>query len=196
MISFISGTIEAVIGKAVIVNTGGVGYKVILPEKSHDILSKEGNKVKLFVYPNFNMREGTFDLYGFEKAEELAFFELLMTVSGIGPKSAQNIISNVELTTLQAAIIKGDEQYLRKVSGIGSKTAQRLILELKAKLLKSGVSAGDRDFASEGEAIDALVALGYSVYHAREALKEVSAKAKTSEEKIGEALKILGKTKN
>ncbi len=196
MISYISGIIEAVSEKDIIVNTGGVGYRVILPERVHGILSKVGSQVKLFVHTNFNSREGIFDFYGFEKPEELAFFQLLLTVSGVGPKSAQGLLSVVDLQTLQLAIIKGDHDYLRKLSGIGAKTSQRIILELKNKLLEKDLGVGqDRDFASEGEAIDALVTLGYSAYQGREALKEVSANAKTSEDKIKEALKILGKSK-
>lgn len=195
MISFLSGTVEAVFDKAVILNTGGVGYRVILPERVHGILAKTGQQVKLFIYPNFNVREGSFDLYGFEKPEELNFFELLLTVSGVGPKSAQSVLSKVDLPTLQLAITKGDEQYLKKVSGIGGKTAQRIILELKTKLAMIDFGGeSNRDLVSEGEAIDALVSLGYSSYHAREALKEVT-EAKTSEEKIKQALKILGKSK-
>lgn len=195
MISFLSGTIEAVLDKAVILSTGGVGYRVILPERVHSILAKVGQQVKLFVYPNFKVREGSFDLYGFEKPEELSFFELLLTVSGVGPKSAQSVLSKVDLPTLQLAITKGDEQYLKKVSGIGGKTAQRIILELKTKLAVIDFGGGsNRDLVSEGEAIDALETLGYSAYHAREALKEVT-EAKTSEEKIKQALKILGRSK-
>ncbi|TSC74720.1 MAG: Holliday junction DNA helicase subunit RuvA [Parcubacteria group bacterium Gr01-1014_44] len=198
MISYIAGTIEAVSDNSVIVNTGGVGYRVVLPERVHGILSKVGAQVKLFIYPNFNSREGSFELYGFETAEELSFFRLLLTVSGVGPKSAQGILSAVDLPTLQLAIVKGDYDYLRKLSGIGPKTSQRIILELKSKLLEKNFGAGigggqDRDFASEGEAIDALVTLGYSAYHAREAIKAVTAEAKTSEEKIRQALKILAK---
>lgn len=197
MISFLDGTIEAVFEGGVILNANGVGYRVILPERVHGSLSKVGGKVKLFIHTNFNTREGNFDLYGFEKPEELAFFKLLLTVSGIGPRSAQSLLSSVDLATLQLAIIKGDHEYLRKISGIGPKTSQRIILELKNKLLEKDLGVGqDRDFASEGEAIDALVTLGYSAYNAREALKEVSADAKTSEGKIKEALKILGKSKN
>jgi len=196
MISFISGTIEAVSEREIIVNTGGVGYRVILPERIHSILSKIGGKVKLFVYSNFNAREGLFDFYGFEKPEELAFFRLLLTVSGVGPRSAQGLLSSVDLQTLQLAIIKGDSEYLRKLSGVGAKSSQRIILELKGKLLEKNLGVNqERDFSSEGEAIDALVALGYSAFQARETLKEVSVNAKTSEDKIKEALKILGKTR-
>ena len=194
MISFISGTIEAVSDSSVIVNTNGVGYRVVLPERVHGILSKVGSQVKLFIYPNLNTREGTFELYGFETSEELSFFSLLLTVSGVGPKSAQGLLSSVDLPSLQLAIVKGDSEYLRKLSGIGPKTSQRIILELKTKLMEKDYGMNkDRDFASEGEAIDALVSLGYSAYHAREAVKVVTAEAKTSEEKIKQALKILAK---
>ena len=194
MISFISGTIEAVSDTSVIVNTNGVGYRVVLPERVHGILSKVGSKVKLFIYPNFNTREGTFELYGFETPEELSFFSLLLTVSGVGPKSAQGLLSSVDLPSLQLAIVKGDSEYLRKLSGVGPKTSQRIILELKSKLMEKDYGMNkDRDFASEGEAIDALVSLGYSAYHAREAVKAVTTEAKTSEEKIKQALRILAK---
>lgn len=194
MISFISGIIEAVSDGAIIVNTNGAGYRVVLPERVHGILSKVGAQVKLFTFPNFNTRDGSFELYGFETAEELSFFRLLLTVSGVGPKSAQGLLSAVDLPSLQLAIVKGDNEYLRKLSGIGPKTGQRIILELKSKLMEKdfGMSK-DRDFVSEGEAIDALVALGYSAYHSREAVKAVTIEAKTSEEKIKKALKILGK---
>jgi len=196
VISFISGTIEAVSEGSVIVNTNGVGYRVVLPERVHGILSKVGAQVKLFIYPNFSVREGTFDLYGFETEEELSFFRLLLTVSGVGPKSAQGLLSSVDLPSLQLAIVKGDSEYLRKLSGIGPKTSQRIILELKSKLMEKDFGMGkDRNFASEGEAIDALVSLGYSAYHAREAVKAVTIEAKTSEEKIKQALKILGNNK-
>lgn len=179
---------------SVIVNTGGVGYRVILPERVHGILSKVGSQVKLFIYPNLNAREGNFELYGFETKDELSFFGLLLTVSGVGPKSAQSILSSVDLPTLSLAIVKGDHDYLRKLSGIGPKTSQRIILELKNKLLEKNFGTGtDRDLNSEGEAIDALVALGYTAYYAREAIQAVTAEAKTSEEKIRQALKILAK---
>lgn len=194
MISYISGTVVASTTKALIIETGGVGYSIVLPRKIHDTLAKTGTAVKLFIYSYLNDREGTFSHFGFAKQEELAFFELLLTVSGVGPKSAQEILSEVDLATLQLAILKGDAEYLRKVSGTGPKTSQRIILELKGKLLEGnfGVSP-DRDFTSEGEAIDALMALGYSVYQAKETLKEVPPEAKSSEDKIRAALQLLAK---
>ena len=196
MISYIAGTVVAVSPKRLIIETNGVGYSVVLPTKIHTTLAKIGTTVKLFVYSHFSDREGVFNHYAFIKPEELAFFELLLTVSGVGPKSAQEILSEVDLATLQLAILKGDAEYLRKVAGTGPKTSQRIILELKNKMLTTdlGVSQ-DRDFASEGEAIDALVALGYSAYQAKEVLKDVSNDAKTSEDKIRAALQILAKQK-
>lgn len=195
MISYLSGIIRAIGQKYIILDVNGVGYRVTIPERIHSTLAKMGEKVNMYIYSLLNAREGTFDLYGFESPEELNFFELLLTVSGVGPKYAQAILSSVDLQTLQLAIIKGDDVYLKKVSGIGTKTSQRIILELKTKILTAdlGTAAGDRDFTSEGETIDALVTLGYSAFNAREVLKSVSEKAKTTEEKIKEALKILAK---
>ena len=197
MISYLSGAILAVGQKYVILDVNNVGYRVTIPERIQDSLSKIGEKVNFFIYPLLNVREGTFELYGFRQIEELNFFELLLTVSGVGPKYAQGILSSVDLQTLQLAIIKGDDVYLKKVSGIGTKTAQRIILELKTKIMTAdlGTAVGDRDFTSEGEAIDALVTLGYSAFNAREALKSVSEKAKTTEDKIKEALRVLGSKK-
>ena len=133
MISYLSGAILAVGQKYVILDVNNVGYRVTIPERIQDSLSKIGEKVNFFIYPLLNVREGTFELYGFRQIEELNFFELLLTVSGVGPKYAQGILSSVDLQTLQLAIIKGDDVYLKKVSGIGTKTAQRIILELKTK---------------------------------------------------------------
>jgi holliday junction DNA helicase RuvA len=196
MISYLSGIIRDVSENAVIIDVNGVGYRVVIPEKIHSSLSKIGGEVNLYIRSAINVREGTFDLYGFDSPEELKFFNLLITVSGIGPKNAQNILSEVDMQTLQLAIVKGDDQYLKKVSGIGGKTAQRIILELKTKVMTSDLGSVDRrDLGAESEAIDALVSLGYSIYQARDVLKEVSKKAKTIEDKVKEALRLLGKNK-
>ena len=196
MLSYLSGTVVAVSPKRLIIEANGVGYSVVLPAKIHTTLSKIGEPVKLFIYSHFNDREGTFSHFGFLRPEELAFFELLLTVSGVGPRSAQEILSEVDLATLQLAILKGDAEYLRKVSGAGPKTSQRIILELKNKLLEKdfGVSS-EHDFTSANEAIDALVALGYSAYQAKEVLHEISPEAKTSEDKIRAALQLLAKSR-
>ena len=216
MISFLEGTIEYVGDKHAILNTGGIGYKVTLIPKLLNIVSKtqdkvnpapsssadrqnggglgagQGSKVRLFIHSQLNMREGTFDMYGFDKKEDLELFHLLTTVSGIGPKGAMNILASVEPKHLKAAVMEEDAGYLRKVSGLGSKTAQRLVLELKNKL--DYLDAGDMkgiDLGQEGHATEALLALGYSAGQAKEALKEV--KASTLQERVREALKILAR---
>lgn len=196
MISFLEGTVEYLGDKFVILNTGGIGYKVGIVPKLVNILSKNktdvNSKIKLFVHSQLNMREGVFDLYGFDTKEGLDLFNLLTTVSGIGPKNAQNIMSSIEPHHLKAAIVNEDPNYLRKISGLGSKIAQRLVLELKNKVdhIDMGNLTG-LDLGQEGHAMDALMSLGYTPTQAKEALKD--AQGKTLEERVRAALKLLGK---
>ncbi|OGN02392.1 MAG: hypothetical protein A2655_01520 [Candidatus Yanofskybacteria bacterium RIFCSPHIGHO2_01_FULL_43_42] len=210
MISFLEGKIEHRGDKYVILNAGGIGYKVIISPKLLNILSKStptvkmagvdfdpeqsrmGQKVRLFIHSQLNMREGIFDMYGFQNKEDLELFHLVTSVNGIGPKSAMGILSTIEPKHLKAAVMNEDADYLKKVSGLGPKTAQRLILELKNKI--DYLDVGDMqgiDLGQEGQATEALLALGYSPSQARDALKE--AKGKTLEERVREALRLLGK---
>jgi len=194
MIGYLSGTIQTIAPKYIIIDVQGVGYRVVIPEKMHGSLAKIGGEIKLYTHFLMNPRDGAVELFGFASSEELAFFELLTSISGIGPKSAQGILTKSELQPLQLAILQGDEVYLTKVAGLGPKTSQRLILELKEKIvgLKLG-GAATAGMASEGEAIEALMALGYSQYQARDAMKRVSDKSGTVEVKIKAALAILAK---
>ena len=181
-----------------ILNTGAIGYAVIVLPKVRNSLSKKQGKVNqdlkpqltLFIHSQMNMREGTFDLYGFDSKEDLDLFRLLTSVNGIGPKMGMAIMSSVEPKHLKAAIVNDDSDYLKKVSGLGPKTAQRLILELKNKVDHiegdSGVNLGQ-----EGQAMDALLVLGYSPSQAKEALRDTL--GETVEEKVREALKGLGR---
>lgn len=207
LISFLEGTIEYLGDKYVILNTGGIGYKVKVFPKLLNILSKStetvkavsvdfdperSQMVKLFIHSQLNMREGTFDMYGFDKREDLELFNMLTSVSGIGPKGALNILSTVEPKHLKAAVVNEDAAYLKKVSGLGPKTAQRLVLELKNKV--DSLDVGDMkgvDLNQEGQAVEALLVLGYSQSQAQEALKEV--KSEKLEERVRQALKLLGK---
>jgi len=191
MISFLQGTIEYKGDKYAILNTGGIGYKVTMVPRLLNTLSENKALVKLYIHSQLNMREGTFDLYGFDKKEDLDLFHLLTTVSGIGPKGAQNILSSVEPTHLKAAVINEDPDYLRKVSGLGAKTAQRLILELKNKVDHLDSTLTSADLSQEGQATEALLSLGYSPSQAKEALKE--AKGDTLQDRVRNALKLLGK---
>jgi Holliday junction DNA helicase RuvA len=209
MISFLEGKIEYCGDKYVILNTGGIGYKVTVSPKLLNILSKsnlpvkrkidfgsepteEAKKIKLFIHSQLNMREGTFDMYGFQNKEDLELFHLVTSVNSIGPKSAMGILSTIEAKHLKAAVVNDDADYLRKMSGLGPKTAKRLILELKNKVdfLDIG-DIGGVDLGQEGQAMEALLALGYSPVQAKDTLKE--AKGETLEKRVREALKILGK---
>ncbi len=192
MISFIEGNIEYRGDKFVILNAGGIGYKVNIIPKLLNSLSKSQDKVKLFVHSQLNMREGTFDMYGFQNKEDLELFHLVTSVNGIGPKSAMSILSTIEPKHLKAAVVNENADYLKKISGLGPKTAQRLILELKNKVdyLDFGDMSGV-DLGQEGQATEALLALGYSPSQAKDALKD--AKGKTLEGRVREALRLLGK---
>lgn len=151
-------------------------------------------KIRMFVHSQLNMREGTFDLYGFPKKEDLDLFGLLISVSGIGPKNAMGILTAIDPAHLKAAVVNEDAVFLQKVSGIGPKTAKRLVLELKNKV--DYLDLGDMkgiDLGQEGQAIEALLALGYTQSQSLEALKTVSVKTDSLQERVREALKMLGR---
>ena len=133
-------------------------------------------------------------MFGFLTFDEIEMFELLISISGIGPKTAAGILSAATVEDLQEAIVLGDETILARVSGIGKKVAQKIVIELKSKVKKLAKGSGDKfKVADDIEIIDAIVALGYKVYEAREALKQVPADIKGVENKIRETLKRLGK---
>ena len=193
MISFLEGTIEHLGDKYVVLNTGGIGYRVTLSPRVLNTVAKSEGKVKLHIHSQMNMREGTFDMYGFDKKADLDLFHLLTTVSGIGPKGAQNILSSVEPLHLKAAVVNQDADYLKKVSTLGPKVIQRLILELKGKVEHIEGEIEGIDLSQDGQATEALLVLGYSASQAKEALKDT--KGTTLQEKVRNALQILGKNK-
>lgn len=186
MIGSIKGKIILKTDKFLIVETGGVGYKLNV---STDVLSKAkktGEEISLWVHTH--VREDTLDLYGFLDRTELEFFEMLLNVSGIGPRSALAILGIASIATLRKAIGTGDTSYLTKISGIGRKTAEKIVIELRDKI---GEEKGGSSLQGELDALEALKSLGYSQNEAREALKKVSGDTDTNT-KIREALKILG----
>lgn len=189
MIAYLDGKIELKTDKFVIVNVNGVGYKVYCSIATLEKLGNKGDQAKLFIhlYP----RENLLDLYGFLSYEELEFFEMLISISGIGPKASLAVLSIASLKELKASIASGQVGLLTKVSGIGKKTAERVILELRSKILVPGRDV--RQLVSDDETMDALVSLGYTRRQAKEALSKVPAKIKEVENRIKEALKILGK---
>ena len=189
MIGFIEGKIEYSIDKHVIVDVNGMGYKIYISANTFKKLPKKGEKVKL--YTHLYVREGIMDLYGFLDKNDLEFFEMLIAISGIGPKGATNILNVASVETLKKAIRNEESSILTKVSGIGKKTAGKIILELKNKV-SGGELLGDRA-GVDGETIDALVSLGYKLYEAREVLRKIPESVKDVGEKVREALKLLSK---
>lgn len=189
MLGSIKGKIILQKEKFVIIETAGVGYKISV---SPDTLSKTKKSDEVLLYIHTHIREDAFDLYGFLDYKELEFFEMLIGVSGIGPKGALAILGITSIETLRKAISTGDTSYLTKISGIGKKTAEKIVIELRDKM-KNSVSdeAGNASLQGELDSLEALKSLGYSQNEAREALKKVSGDLNTNA-KIKEALKILG----
>lgn len=188
MISLLNGTIESSNDKFIIIDVGGIGYKVHISGDTFKNLPDKGNKIKLYTY--LHVRENILDLFGFLDIQEMEVFELLITISGIGPKGALNILTVASVETLKRAIANEESEILTKVSGIGKKMAEKIILELKNKI---GVGFIDEGMGIDAEAIEALTSLGYKLPEAREALKKIPKEIDKIEDKIKEALKLLGK---
>ncbi|MFZ2621491.1 MAG: Holliday junction branch migration protein RuvA [Minisyncoccia bacterium] len=186
MIGHLKGTIIHSDLKSIILDVSGVGYKIYT--NTTNLETEKGKIVELWTY--LAVRETALDLYGFSTKDELDFFELLISVSGIGPKSAIGILSIATLQNLRHAISSGDTSHLTKVSGIGKKNAEKIVIELKDKLV--GLYA-DMSHSMKGDvdALEALKSLGYGEREAREALKK--ADGDTTEKKVRSALKNLNK---
>lgn len=190
MIGSIRGKITSKTDKFLLVETGGIGYKVNVSPDTLSKAAKADEEISLHIHTH--VREDALDLYGFLNREELEFFEMLINVSGIGPRGALAILGITSIETLRHAIGAGDTSYLTKISGIGKKTAERIVIELRDKM--GGENLNGKEGASlrgELDALEALKSLGYSQNEAREALKKVSPEANLNA-KIKEALKILG----
>lgn len=191
MIRQISGIVADAAPLAVVVDVNGVGYLVYT---TTGLAYAIGSSVQF--YTHLAVRETALDLYGFASRDELEIFELLLTIPKIGPKSALDILSKADITTLKAAITNGDPAYLTKVSGIGKKTAEKIVSELAdalAGLAVIGVPAplgAAPHFTSD--AIDALVALGYPPVDARRAVLQLPPTVASANEAVREALKLLG----
>lgn len=186
MIGSIKGKIILKTEKFLIVETAGVGYKISVSPDTLSKVKKTGEEISFWIHTH--VREDVLDLYGFLDREELEFFEMLINVSGIGPRSALAILGIASIETLRKAIGTGDTSYLTKISGIGRKTAEKIVIELRDKM---GTDLSGSSLQVELDALEALKSLGYSQNEAREALKKVSPEVNTNA-KIREALKILG----
>ena len=173
----------------VVLDVAGVGYKIFTTVETAEALKDiSGGQTKIWTH--LAVRENALDLYGFLEKEELDFFEMLISISGIGPKGALGILKVAAVGTLKSAIASGDTSYLTKVSGIGQKNAQKIILELKNKITDGD---GKQCMKEEIDAIDALKALGYSTKEAAFALQQIDKSVIDIGEKIKQAIKFLGK---
>ena len=192
MISKLTGAVAEKDSDYLIIEVGGIGYKVNV---SPDVVAKAKEKEEISLFTYLAVRENSLDLYGFLGKGELVFFELLVSVSGIGPKGALGVLSQATPIQLETSITTGDCSILTKVSGIGEKTAERIILELKNKIGKISSLQGSarKDSNVDVETMEALLALGYSQRDAQEALREIGSKTKNVNEKVKRALKILGR---
>ena len=190
MIAHIKGTVVHKTDKFLVVDVNGVGYKVSVTTDTISSIS-EGSEASLWIYTA--VRETSIDLYGFPTNEEMGFFELLLDVSGIGPKSALGILAVASIDTLKKAIATGDTSYLNKVSGIGKKTAEKIVIELRDKLKAHiGESGAPSSLRGESDIVEALKSLGYSQNEARDTLKQIPSEIEGTNARIKEALKILG----
>ena len=191
MIAHLEGTIAFRGMRFLIIDVGGVGYKVFVPSEALKKIPEKNNPVKLFTH--LYVREDAMELYGFPTLAELEFLEMLIAISGIGPKSAIGILGIASIDTLKRAIASGETKYLIKVSGIGRKNAEKIIIELREKIGGQGAFSPEL-LKAESDAIEALVSLGFSASEAREALRKVPETIEETPKRVSEALKILGRT--
>ncbi len=196
MIAFVDGSVASLGSDSAVIHAGGVGYRIFCGPGTLSGM-KEGVSARL--YTHHLVREDQQALYGYRTTEELGFFELLITVTGVGPKVALAIVSARPVADLQLAIFQGDEGVLTAVSGVGKKLAARVVLELKEKVAAAGTAAGigtQRGGAAEAETevVAALQALGYSPGEAREAARSAVSAGEVGadlEDRVKAALRSL-----
>ena len=190
MISLLRGIVALREDPYIIIDVSGVGYKVLV---SADVLIKTIVGQEIMVHTYTNVREDALELYGFSHRSDLKLFELLISVSGVGPKTAVGIFSQGMSSEIVNAIITGDVDFFTAVPRLGKKNAQKVIIELKSKV----GSTGDLDLSSDGlgsdEVTEALKAFGFSAKEASDAIRSLNGVGETTKQKITLALKYLGK---
>ena len=196
MIASLDGTVGSVAADSLVIEVGGIGYRVFAAPA---ILSSAppGGRLKLHTY--HLVREDQQALYGFRGVEDLGFFTLLLTVTGVGPKVAMAIVGSRPTADLQLAILQQDAAVLTSIPGVGKRLAERIIFELKEKVAAAGSAAAATALAGgvgEGDVVAALQALGYSLTEARAASREATVAAGTGstlEERVKAALRSLAR---
>ncbi len=201
MFAYIKGILSYKNNEYLVVEANGVGYKIFTAMSTVDSIGSVDSEVKVFTH--LYVREDIMSLYGFKTQEELGMFELLISVSGVGPKAAISVISSVSPSKFGLAVITDDTKTLTKAQGIGNKMAQRIILELKDKIKKEQLVAVylpaeeeadvNRDNARASEAVSALMVLGYTPLEASRAVSAVYSEDMDLEQIIKNALKGLAR---
>jgi holliday junction DNA helicase RuvA len=199
MFAYIKGTLAYKHNEYIVVEANGVGYKINTAMSTIESVGSVGTEVK--IHTHLYVREDIMNLYGFSTMEEMGMFELLISVSGVGPKAAISVISSVSPSKFGLAIITDDAKTLTKAQGIGNKMAQRIILELKDKIKKEQLiavnnptaekSAANSESGRVSEAVSALMVLGYTPFEASKAVSAVYSEDMDLEQIIKSALKGL-----
>ena len=200
MLAYIKGSLEIKNNDYIVIDVGGLGYKVNMSKKALDNVGNIGDKIKVYTY--YRVREDDISIFGFNTNEELRMIELLLSVSGVGAKVALTILSNIEITEFALAVITDDVNKIVKIPGIGKKSAQRIILELKDKLKAQELAETEeqgetKEYREEEnneaqeEAIAALQILGYSKKDIEKAFAKLANKNVSVEELIKKGLTIL-----
>jgi len=196
--AYITGTIVEKNNEGIIIENNGIGYNIFMPKSKIDIIPDEGMEARIFTYTL--VREDAFLLYGFAKREELNIFKKLISVSGIGPKGALSILSTLTVEELVIALANRDAAAISKAPGVGKKSAERLVIDLNDKVSKEeieisidGVDKPSDDMTSAmNEAIEAMLALGFSAKISKEAVEDAAKRANNDTSSIlREALKYI-----
>ena len=191
MIGSIEGEVQGAIRDTIIVKTAsGIGYRIFVMTS---VLAGTTAHEQVSLWTHLAVREKSQDLYGFETKEELHWFELLLTVSGIGPRSALAVMNSADPRTLEGAIASQEATILSQAVGIGKKTAEKIVLELKEKVEPNEVAS--EGGAHDGELVEALMSLGYSAKEARDAARAVPKELTSAEDRIREAIRFASGTR-
>lgn len=197
MFAYIKGSLEMKFKNYVVIDVGGLGYKIFMSENAINSVGEIGEIVKVFTY--YKVREDDVSIYGFKTQEELRMFELLLSVSGVGAKSALVMLSCIEPSEFAIAVISNNVKLLTQIPGIGTKSAQRIILELKDKLKAEQDSEQIEESKSKSakvnenvqEAISGLMVLGYSRRDIEKAFEHLAVETLTVEDLIKKGLILL-----
>lgn len=199
MFAYIKGSLEMKFKNYVVIDVGGLGYKIFMAENAIDNIGEIGNIVKVFTY--YRVREDDISIYGFNTQEQLRMFELLLSVSGVGAKSALGMLSCIEPSEFAIAVISNNVKLLTQIPGIGPKSAQRIILELKDKLkaeqneeqLEESKAKSAKVNENVQEAISGLMVLGYSRKDIEKAFEHLAIETLSVEDLIKKGLILLSK---